>query len=83
MIPNDSRRLHRRDCWDAGPRPTSAHRPNLPHFLALFGPSISSFFLSTDILLDKRALVSHAFPRAAERGPRAIPIGGLGEHRPG
>ena len=83
MIPNCVRAHHPGDFWCADRRPTSAHRPNCPHFLALFGPSNASFFLRTDILLDKSSLVSHAFPMAPERGHRAIPIGGIGEHRLG
>ena len=83
MIPNSSPRHHRVEKACAGHRSTSAHRLNLPHVLALFGPSMSSFFLSTDILLDKSSLLSHAFLRELERGRRAITIGGLGEHRPG
>ena len=82
MIPNSSPRHHRVEKACAGHRSTSAHRLNLPHVFALFGPSMSSFFLSTDILLDKNSFVSHAFSMAAERGIQAIPIGGFGEHRP-
>ena len=83
MIPNSSQAEFMVDSPFTGIRPTSVPSPDLRDLLPIVPSTIVSFFLRSDIPLDKIRVCSYALSIDPDKATRAIPIDVTGDARHG